>query len=66
VTFGPFDSGTVVKYTQAPGATPTAKKIGSDNGQAGAVTVHITGPDELVVVADGGQTITCFVPPPPK
>ena len=50
VTFGPYPSGTVVKYTQAPGATPTAKKIGSTNGRAGAVLVHITGPDELVVV----------------
>src|SRR3954470_19089733 len=51
VTFGPFPSGSVVKYTQAPGATPTAKTIGSANGQAGAVIVHITGPDELVVVS---------------
>lgn len=66
VTFGPFPSGSVVKYTQAPGATPTAKKIGSDIGQAGAVIVHITGPDELVVVSVDGQRTTCFVPPPPK
>ena len=66
VTFGPFSSGTVVKYTQAPGATPSSKKIGSSNGQAGAVTVHITGPDELVVRSIDGSTITCFVPPPPK
>jgi hypothetical protein len=66
VTFGPFTSGSVVKYTQAPGSTPTSKKIGSDNGQAGAVTVHITGPDELVVRTVDGRTTTCFVPPPPK
>jgi hypothetical protein len=66
VTFGPFSSGTVVKYTQAPGATPSSKTIGSDNGQAGAVTTHITGPDELVVRSIDGSTITCFVPPPPK
>jgi hypothetical protein len=66
VTFGPFASGTVVKYTQAPGSTPSAKSIGSDNGQAGAVTVHITGPDELVVRSIDGNTTTCFVPPPPK
>jgi hypothetical protein len=66
VAFGPFPSGTVVKYTQAPGSTPSSKTIGSENGQAGAVTVHITGPDELVVrTADGGPT-TCLVPPPPK
>lgn len=66
VTFGPFPSGSVVKYTQAPGATPSAKKIGSVNGQAGAVIVHITGPDELVVRSIDGSTTTCFVPPPPK
>jgi hypothetical protein len=66
VTFGPFASGSVVKYTQAPGATPSAKTIGSSTGQAGAVIIHITGPDELVVVATDGSTTTCFVPPPPK
>jgi hypothetical protein len=66
VTFGPFPSGSVVKYTQAPGATPTSKTIGSSNGQAGAVIVHITGPDELVVRAVDGSTTTCLVPPPPK
>jgi hypothetical protein len=66
VTFGPFPSGSVVKYTQAPGATPSAKKIGSANGQAGAVIVHITGPDELVVRSIDGSTTTCLVPPPPK
>jgi hypothetical protein len=66
VTFGPFPSGSVVKYTQAPGATPSSKTIGSSSGQAGAVIVHITGPDELVVTAVDGSTVTCFVPPPPK
>jgi hypothetical protein len=66
VTFGPYPSGTVVKYTQAPGATPTAKTIGSTSGQAGAVLVHITGPAELVVVDVDGDPTTCFVPPPPK
>jgi len=66
VTFGPFPSGSTIKYTQAPGATPSATTIGSSNGQAGAVIVHITGPDELVVVSIDGSTTTCFVPPPPK
>jgi hypothetical protein len=66
VTFGPFPSGSVVKYTQAPGSTPSAKSIGSDNGQAGAVIVHITGPDELVVRSVDGTETTCLVPPPPK
>jgi hypothetical protein len=66
VTFGPFASGSVIKYTQAPGATPSIKTIGSSTGQAGAVIVHITGPDELVVRSIDGATTTCFVPPPPK
>ena len=66
VFFGPFPSGSVVKYTQAPGSTPSSKTIGSANGQAGAVIIHITGPDELVVVTVDGQRTTCFVPPPPK
>jgi hypothetical protein len=30
------------------------------------VIVHITGPDELVVVSIDGNRTTCFVPPPPK
>jgi len=66
VTFGPFPSGSVVKYTQAPGATPSAMTIGSATGQAGAVIVHIIGPDELVVVSEDGSSTTCLVPPPPK
>jgi hypothetical protein len=66
VTFGPFPSGSVIKYTQAPGSTPSEKTIGSSSGQAGAVIVHITGPDELVVRSVDGNTTTCLVPPPPK
>ena len=66
VTFGPFPSGSVIKYTQAPGSTPSSTSIGSPNGQAGAVIVHITGPDELVVRSVDGATTTCLVPPPPK
>ena len=68
--FGPFTSGTVVKITQAPGATPSAKKMGSSNGQAGAVSYHITVPDDPIVwvVDDSGNRAwtECFVPPPPK
>jgi hypothetical protein len=64
--FGPYPSGTVVKYTEANGATPSEKTIGSTNGQAGAVLVHITGTGDMGVrTADSGITI-CFVPPPPK
>lgn len=64
-TFGPFPSGSTVKYTQAPGATPNAKSIGSTNGQAGAVVVHITGTGDMGVRIEG-TTVTCLVPPPPR
>jgi hypothetical protein len=65
--FGVFRSGTKVKYTEANGAEPKVKKIGSDNGQAGAVDFHIKGTGDLVVVpVDGGTSATCPVPPPPK
>jgi hypothetical protein len=63
--FGTFPSGTRVKYTEANGAEPSVKKIGSDSGQAGAVDFHITGTGDLVVSADT-TTATCPVPPPPK
>jgi hypothetical protein len=65
-TFGPYDSGTVVKYTQAPGKTPSEQKIGSDNGQAGAVLVHITGQGDMGVESIDGNIVSCLVPPPPK
>ncbi len=69
--FGPYESGTTIKYTQAPGATPSEKKIGSSNGQAGAVTVHIKGTGDAFVFATDasgnvGATVACLVPPPPK
>jgi hypothetical protein len=68
--FGPFKSGIVVKLTEAPGAMPSCKEIGSDNGKAGAVTWHITLPGEPIVfvVDDSGNMswFPCFVPPPPK
>ena len=64
-TFGPYPAGTVIKYTQAPGKTPSEQKIGSDTGQAGAVTVHITGTGDFRIT-QGSSTQTCLVPPPPK
>jgi hypothetical protein len=65
--FGVFPSGTKVKYTEANGAEPSVKKIGSTNGQAGAVAFHITGTGDLVVVnQEGTRRTTCPVPPPPK
>ena len=66
--FGPFPSGTKIKYTQAPGATPSQKKIGSTNGQAGAVKYHITGTGDAFVFPTGelNHGVNCLVPPPPK
>jgi hypothetical protein len=69
--FGPYPSGTTIKYVQAPGATPNAKAMGSTNGQAGAVAVKITGTgDALVVAVDASGNVSapaeCLVPPPPK
>jgi hypothetical protein len=66
--FGPFPSGTKIKYTQAPGATPSIKKIGSTNGQAGAVKYHITGTGDAFVFPTGepNHGAFCKVPPPPK
>jgi hypothetical protein len=64
--FGVFPSGTKVKYTEANGAEPSVKKIGSENGQADAIAFHITGTGDLVVVSQEGNRVTCPVPPPPK
>lgn len=69
--FGPFTSGIVIKFTEAPGASPSMKKIGSANGQAGAVTWHITLPsDPVITVVDDAGNVTvctdCLVPPPLK
>ena len=68
---GPYPSGYRVKYTEANGATEISeKKIGSNNGQAGAIDSHVKGPHDLVVFAmdDTGNlgVMTCLVPPPPK
>jgi len=73
-------SGTVIKLTQAPGAPPSVKKMGSSKGKAGAVDYHITVPGhranlpagypETIVVAydaSGNSSWTVGeVPPPPK
>jgi hypothetical protein len=68
--FGPFMSGVNVKFTEAPGAIPSMKKMGSDKGQAGAVKWHITLPAEPVIIAvdasGNSAFFPCFVPPPPK
>lgn len=68
--FGPFAPGDKVKFTEAPGATPSSKPMGSANGQAGAIVAHITLTGDAIITATdaAGNTtsITCFVPPPPK
>jgi hypothetical protein len=64
--FGPFAPGTKIKYTQAPGGTPTQKKIGSTQGQAGAVQYHITGTGDAFAFSDDNVLVPCLVPPPPK
>jgi len=66
--FGPYAPDTNIKYTQAPGATPTEKSIGGPNS---AVNVHITGNgDAQVYTVDGsgnvGGPVSCLVPPAPK
>lgn len=69
--FGPFSDGDKIKYTQAPGREPNRKKIGSDNGQAGAIEAHITGQGDAEVYAvdaagNESERVSCRVPPPPK
>lgn len=73
--FGPFANGAQIKYTQAPGATPSIKKIGStgngNNGQSDAIVAHITGKSDFGFFAvdslgNRSPTVTCLVPPPPK
>ncbi len=67
-TFGPFSSGSVVKITEAPGRTPTAKSMGGPNS---AVAAHITLDSDAFVFAvdsfgEESPVVSCLVPPPPK
>jgi hypothetical protein len=69
--FGPYPSGTQIKYTESPDATPEAKPMGSTNGAAGAVAWHIIGTGDMQIYSvdsSGNQStaIACLVPPPPK
>lgn len=68
---GPFAPGDIVKYTEVGlGGKHRQKKIGSAEGEAGAVRWHLLGHGELTVTGfdpSGNQTTAmCFVPPPPK
>jgi hypothetical protein len=65
-----IEPGIVVKFTESDDAEPEMKKIGSANGQAGAVTWHIILPSDPVISAvDASGNIVscgeCLVPPPP-
>jgi hypothetical protein len=68
--FGPFVSGTKIKYTEDPDATPEQKTIGSSKGRAGAIDWHIIGNGDatLKAVDFSGNVgeVSCLVPPPPK
>jgi hypothetical protein len=67
-TFGPFSSGSVVKITEAPGRTPTARPMGGPNS---AVAAHIILDSDAFVFAvdsfgEESPVVSCLVPPPPK
>lgn len=67
-TFGPYPSGTNIKYTEANGVTPSENKIG---GPASAVSTHIKGNGDAAVYAVDVNGVRsrpayCMVPPLPK
>jgi hypothetical protein len=70
IQFGPFVTGTKIKYTEDPDATPVQKTIGSSKGQAGAIDWHIIGNGDAdlkaVDFSDNVGWASCLVPPPPK
>lgn len=71
MNFGPFAVGTKIKWTEDDSAVPEIKKIGSDQGQGGAVDWHIIGNGDASVTAVDGSgnvspAVSCLVPPPPK
>lgn len=69
--FGPYAAGTKIKWTQAPGAEPSERAMGSTRGAAGAVAWHLKGRGDMLVHATdaSGNTsspLACLVPPLPK
>ena len=75
--FGPFPSGSEIKYTEDDDAVPSVQAMGANNGggnngnnQGNDTDVHVIGNgDALVVYIDGFGNVTvtaCLVPPPPK
>jgi len=66
-----FSNGTILKYTEANGATPgvvpMAANNGKGDGKATVVEFHINGTGDLAVCSDEtGTCIVCPVPPPPR
>jgi hypothetical protein len=75
VRFGPFMVGDRIKYTEANGAVPDMKLMGStgagNNGKSEAIVAHITGKGDMNVYAvdylgHKSKLCICPVPPPPK
>jgi len=64
VSFGPFPTGSTIKYTQSGSDTARMETIGGPNS---AVIAHIIGPDEFITYPAGEPThqTICYVPPPP-
>jgi hypothetical protein len=68
VVFGPFASGSVVKITEDPDATPISKPMGGPNS---AIAAHIILDSDAVVFAVDSfgavsPSVGCLVPQPPK
>jgi hypothetical protein len=74
VVFGPFPSGTKIKWVEANGATPSITPMGGNNGngkgQANAVDYQIRaqGDAAAFVIDERGieTSVTCLVPPFPQ
>lgn len=71
--FGPFPSGTRIKYVEANGAQPSMSPMGGNNGKgkgrAQAVDYQIRGQGDMEIVTydeHGEVTTLCLVPPFPK
>jgi hypothetical protein len=63
--WGPFASGQAVKYTQAPGATPSAEEMGG--GEGGAL-LHVKGQGDPALRgrdAAGNESVPLVCPVPP-
>ena len=68
VVFGPYASGTNIKYTEANGVAPSASD--SIGGPKSAVDWHIKGQGDAAVFAVDANGVMsrpafCMVPPPP-